>query len=189
MKVKQFVMAYGVDHDRLCAILPEGFRSLRPVLRINAEIRDGGAGAVEFNTAAEAGGIKGWLNIGLWDQVPAAESGKTTVFETPFLKLSFTRTGIAGGCPAEQDDGGCFFPGKTPAVRPPEKITAGKEFCDCSFAWRFSGGAHGCSVGKTLPAVPAEVRIRYPRQAFTAEHAAAIPCVQVLGAYVVQFTR
>ena len=64
-----------------------------------------------------------------------------------------------------------------------------KEFCDCSFAWRFSGGAHGCSVGKTLPAVPAEVRIRYPRQAFTAEHAAAIPCVQVLGAYVVQFTR
>ena len=91
MKVKQFVMAYGVDHDRLRAILPEGFRSLRPVLRINAEIRDGGAGAVEFNTAVEAGGVKGWLNIGLWDQVPAAESGKTTVFETP---VSYTHLDV-----------------------------------------------------------------------------------------------
>ena len=41
MHVEQFVMAYGVEHDRLRAILPEGFTFLRPVLRINAEIRDG----------------------------------------------------------------------------------------------------------------------------------------------------
>ena len=41
MHVEQFVMAYGVEQDRLRAILPEGFSSLRPVLRINAEIRDG----------------------------------------------------------------------------------------------------------------------------------------------------
>lgn len=39
MKVEQYVMAYGVEHDRLRAILPEGFTSLRPVLRFNAEIR------------------------------------------------------------------------------------------------------------------------------------------------------
>ena len=41
MHVQQFVMAYGVEQDRLRALLPEGFRSPRPVLRINAEVRDG----------------------------------------------------------------------------------------------------------------------------------------------------
>ena len=38
MKVEQYVMAYGIEQDRVRAILPEGFVSLRPVLRINAEI-------------------------------------------------------------------------------------------------------------------------------------------------------
>mgnify|MGYP004502757709 CR=1 FL=1 len=33
-------MAYGAEHDRIRAILPDGFTSIRPVLRINAEIRD-----------------------------------------------------------------------------------------------------------------------------------------------------
>ena len=41
MHVQQFVMAYGVEQDRLRALLPEGLASLRPVLRLNAEIRDG----------------------------------------------------------------------------------------------------------------------------------------------------
>ncbi len=40
MKIEQYVMAYGVEHDRLRAILPDGFISPRPVLRINAEIRE-----------------------------------------------------------------------------------------------------------------------------------------------------
>ena len=30
MNVTQFVMAYGVEQDRLRALLPEGYRSLRP---------------------------------------------------------------------------------------------------------------------------------------------------------------
>ena len=37
MTIEQFVVAYGVEQDRLRAFLPEGFTSLRPVLRINAE--------------------------------------------------------------------------------------------------------------------------------------------------------
>ena len=36
MHVQQFVMAYGVEQDRLRALLPEGLTSLRPVLRLNA---------------------------------------------------------------------------------------------------------------------------------------------------------
>ena len=36
MTVEQFVMAYGAEQDCLRALLPEGFASLRPVLRINA---------------------------------------------------------------------------------------------------------------------------------------------------------
>lgn len=59
MKIEQFVMAYGVEQNRLRALLPDGFSSLRPVLRINAEIRDGKTGYVEFNTAAEKNGVRG----------------------------------------------------------------------------------------------------------------------------------
>ena len=58
MHVEQFVMAYGVEQDRLRAILPEGFSSLRPVLRINAEIRDGKTGyPKEAFTVRNAAGI------------------------------------------------------------------------------------------------------------------------------------
>lgn len=60
MTVEQFVMAYGAEQDRLRALLPEGFASLRPVLRINAEVRDGKTGALEFNTAAEKADNRGW---------------------------------------------------------------------------------------------------------------------------------
>lgn len=63
MQIEQFVMAYGVEQDRLRAILPEGFPSLRPVLRINGEIRDGAEGYLEFNTAVEKDGVRGWLTL------------------------------------------------------------------------------------------------------------------------------
>ena len=52
MKVEQFVMAYRVEQDRLRALLPDGYTSLRPVLRINVEIREKERVAVEFNTPA-----------------------------------------------------------------------------------------------------------------------------------------
>ena len=98
MKVEQFVMAYGVEQDRLRAILPEGFTSLRPVLRINAEVRDGSIGYVEFNTAVEKGGLKGWLNIGFWEDIPFTREGKTVGFKNDLLEIEFTGVGI--GAPA-----------------------------------------------------------------------------------------
>lgn len=51
MDIEQYVMAYGVEHDQLRALLPDGFESLRPVLRFNVEIRDDKHGYIEFNTA------------------------------------------------------------------------------------------------------------------------------------------
>ena len=190
MRIEQFVMAYGAEQDRLRAMLPEGFSSLRPVLRINAEIRGGQRGYVEFNTAAEHGGQRGWLNIGSWDGVPFTRDGKTVTFCTDFLEISFTGVGIEGSCPAEKDNAGCWFPGGGLRLRAPEVITANKEFCDCSFRWRFSdGSAHGVSLGKTLPAIPTDVKTIYPKQALTPENAAQIPCEQVLGSYVVRFDR
>ncbi len=190
MKVEQYVMAYGAEQDRLRGILPEGFCSLRPVLRINGEIRDGETAYIEFNTAVEKDGKKGWLNIGFWDHVPFKREGKTVIFETDFLKISFRGAGIEGGCPAEKDNEGCFFLGETTKLRKPELITVPKEFCDCEFAWNFGGrGAHGISIGKTLPAVPTDVQTVYPKQKFTVENAAVIPCQQVLGTYVVRFER
>ena len=187
MKVEQFVMAYGVEQDRLRAILPAGFVSLRPVLRINAEVRDDSVGYVEFNTAVEKDGNRGWLNIGYWNDVPFEKNGKKTTFRTDFLEISFEGVDIVGSCPAEKDNAGCYFENE---LRKAEVITVNKEFCDCSFAWHFAeNDAHGVSIGKTLPALPTEVVNVYPKETFTVENAAKIPCDQVLGTYVVVFER
>ncbi len=186
MYIEQFVMAYEVEQDRLRALLPEGFASLRPVLRINAEIRDGREGYLEFNTPVEKDGLRGWVNIGFWENAAFTQSGKTTVFRVPELEISFTAIGVAGSCPAEKDNAGCYFAdGDGWCLRKPDVITANKEFCDCSFA--FAGGAHGVSQGKTLPAYPSEPKTVYPKLAFTVENASCIPCAQVLGTYVVTY--
>ena len=190
MTVEQYVMAYSVEQDRLRALLPDGFQSIRPVLRINAEIRDNETGYVEFNTAVEADGKRGWLNIGNWTGVSFERNGKTVTFKPDFLTISFTGVGIEGSCPAEKDNAGCFFLGETITLRPAEQITVNKEFCDCRFAWRFSNqDAHGVSMGKTLPAFPTEPKVVYPKACFTVQNAAAIPCEQVLGTYMVKFER
>ena len=63
MQSEQFVMAYGVEQDRLRAILPEGFTSLRPVLCINGEIRDG-AGSYLSSTPMWKGRASGMADIG-----------------------------------------------------------------------------------------------------------------------------
>lgn len=190
MKIEQFVMAYGVEQDRLRAILPESFESLRPVLRINAEIRDDSQGYVEFNTAVEKDGNKGWINIGFWNNVPFERKEKTVIFKTDFLEISFTGVGIEGSCPAEKDNVGCYFLGENITLRKPEVIQNSKEFCDCEFCWKFTDNdVHGVSIGKTLPAYPVEIKNRYPKEAFTVENAAKIPCEQVLGTYLVRFER
>ena len=196
MKVEQFVMAYGVEQDRLRAMLPDGFTSLRPVLRINGELRgdDTPSAYLELNTPVEARGKRGWLNIGHWDSesdpLTWRREGKSVTFSAPFVTITFTGVGLEGGCPAERDNDGCFFPGEAPDFRPKETIDANKEFCDCSFAWSFApGDAHGVSQGKTLPAFAAPQEKCYPRQSCTPEHAAAIPCDQVLGTYTVTFQR
>ena len=190
MEVEQFVMAYGAEQDRLRALLPEGFVSLRPVLRMNGEIRNGGTGWLELNTAVEHRGVRGWLNIACWQDVSFRRMGETVEFSAPLLDISFTGVGIQGGCPAEKDNGGCFFLREGEEwLRLPETVTANKEFCDCRFAWKMPGGASGVSLGKTLPAIPEEERTRYPRRALTAENAGEIPCRQVLGAYRVRLER
>ena len=191
MQIEQFVMAYGVEQDRLRAILPDGFSSLRPVLRINAEIRNCDEGYLEFNTAVEKDGNRGWLNIGRWNNVPFRRTGKTVQFKTDFLEISFTGVGIEGSCPAEKDNGGCYFINHTEyELRKPETISENKEFCDCAFQWTFSEcDAQGKSIGKTLPAIPTEIVTIYPKVSFTVENAAQIPCDQVLGTYRVVFDR
>jgi len=186
MKTEQYVMAYGVEQDRIRAILPEGCTSLRPVLRINAEVRGETEGYLEFNTAVEKDGVCGWLNIGFFSPMPFKRIGKRIVFQNEYLSISFEGVGISGGCPAEKDNGGCFFEN---TLRTPEVITEPKEFCDCEFLWKLPSGASGKSMGKTLPAIPTEIKTVYPKEAFTVQNAAKIPCQAVLGAYVVRFER
>ena len=189
MKIEQFVMAYGVEHDRLRAILPEGFTSLRPVLRFNAEVRDGETAYIEFNTAAETDGNRGWVNIGHWDDLSFVKEGAKVTFRNDLLEISFEGVGIEGSCPAEKDNAGCYFLEPEEHFRVAETITSNKEFCDCSFRWLMDGGACGESIGATLPAHPEEVTTVYPKAEFTVQNAAVIPCRQVLGSYVVKFDR
>ncbi len=189
MKIEQFVMAYGVEQDRLRAILPDGFVSIRPVLRINAEIMNNKKAYLEFNTAVEKDGNKGWLNIGYWCDISFKKEGNTTVFKTDHFEISFTRVGVIGSCPAEKDNAGCYFLPSND-LRLPEIIDSTKEFCDCEFRWNFNGkGAFGKSIGKTLPAIPTDIINIYHKIDFTVENAAVIPCEQVLGTYVVEFER
>ncbi|MEE1114188.1 MAG: hypothetical protein UHN88_03840 [Eubacterium sp.] len=199
MHIEQFVMAYKVEQDRIRAILPEGFESLRPVMRINTEIREGERAYIEFNTPVAHEGKRGWLNIGNWEgpdegvsfEKQANTTRITTRITAPFLKLSYTGVGIEGGCPAERDNDGCFFlSDNEQRFVPAERITENKEFCDCEFAWKFgSNDAHGVSIGRTLPAPIEDVAHQYERADFTPQNAAAIPCEQVLGAYIVRFER
>lgn len=194
MKVEQFVMAYQVEQDCLRALLPDGFLSLRPVLRINGEIRDGKEVYLELNTPVQKGEIRGWLNIARWnsekDALRCERAQKKTAFTLPFLDIIFTAVGITGGCPAEKDNQGCFFLEETEIFQPAEGISENREFCDCTFAWHFAeGDAHGESMGKTLPAPFEEPKTVYPKKELSAENAAVIACKQVLGAYAVKFER
>ncbi len=202
VQVEQFVMAYEIEQDRVRAMLPEGFVSLRPVLRINTEIRDGKVLYIEFNTPVEADGRRGWLNIGNWkstrDEIEferAEEDGKETVtIKAPFLKLLYKGVGIEGGCPSEKDNEGCYFikdgPVKDIEFRPVEEIANNKEFCDCAFQWRFhEGDASGVSEGKTVSAFETPSETAYPKAPLTPKNAAAIPCKRVLGSYIVRFER
>ena len=97
-------------------------------------------------------------------------------FRTELLDIRFTGVGIEGSCPAEKNNADCFFPGRTEPLRAPEAIASGEEFCDCTFRWKLADGAHGVSIGKTLPAYPTEVSVVYPKEDFTVENAAKIPC-------------
>ena len=194
MRVEQFVMAYGVEQDRVRALLPEGFESLRPVLRINAEIRDEKEVYVELNAPVQHGNTRGWLNIANWDSLSDTLSfdrkERKVTIRAPFLTLTYTGVGIEGGCPAEKDNEGCFYLSGEETFKKAETISSNKEFCDCAFAWHFHpNDAHGVSIGKTLPAFYEETAHTYEKADLTAENAAAIPCRQVLGSYIVRFER
>ena len=122
--IEQFVMAYRADHDKIKKLLPEGYESLRPVLRINVEVIndiDGMEGEqvyVEFNTPVASAGMRGWLNLvtweSMWTDIFSMTDGKFTRFTadfdgTEFLDITYTRTGREGGCPHENDNDGIFF--------------------------------------------------------------------------------
>ena len=137
---------------------------------------------------------RGWLNIDHWDSLKDNlffdRSGGTVRIKLPFLTLSYTGVGIEGGCPAEKDNDGCFYLSESEVFREAETISNNKEYCDCDFAWHFhENDAHGVSIGKTLPAFYEDTKTEYEKSAFTAENAAAIPCRQVLGSYIVRFER
>lgn len=198
MKIEQFVMAYQVEQDKLRALLPKGFESLRPVLRINAEIRKVNETEtiyLEFNIPVAAFEKRGWLNIAHWESsttdISCKRSGKAVTFSFSALEITYTGVGIEGGCPAEKDNDGCFFMGAQKDFVSNEKIDSNKEFCDCEFMWKFADNdAHGISIGsESVPAFATMSKKQYEKRELSAETAASIECERILGSYVVCFER
>lgn len=182
-QVEQYVMAYRGNHDEIKKLLPDGYTSLRPVLRLNVEMIDAGSEQesvrIEFNTPVAGAGKRGWLNLTVWNNettdVKVSKSDKSTEFTAGgFLNIRFTRVGVEGGCPKEDDNDGTFFfdrtKGRTEFIAA-EIIDEKKEYCDCTFAWNSP-----------------ESIIADERDALVKE-AMAIKTEEVLGAYVVGFER
>ena len=113
MQVEQYVMAYGIEQDRIRAIIPEGFVSLRPVLRINAEIQDNSNGYLEFNTPVEKDGNRGWLNIGYWNEVQFQKEGRTTTFQRNFIYRGRNRRLL----PGRKRKCGMLFPERNTGIK------------------------------------------------------------------------
>lgn len=164
IKIKQYVMAYRADENEIKRLLPPGFESLRPVLRINVECFDGDDdwGYVEFNTPVAADGRRGWLNIASWLEKPK------------YMHLEFIPTGKAGGCPHEADNDGCFYWDYTNGsygFLEAEVIDSNKEYADCSLSWE---------LPPANEFIDDDERIR----SFI-----KLPVQEILGAYVVEFDR
>lgn len=188
-RIEQYVMAYRADHGEIKKLLPDGYESLRPVLRINAEIItdmeeiEGEQRYIEFNTPVAAYGKRGWFNLDAWDtdwnDITGIRDGRRTRFTmdidgTEFLDILFAPTGAAGGCPREDDNDGTFFiddlTGETLFMEA-EIIQEKKEYCDCEFSWQIPESEYFCNKPGLI------------RQAMTIEPE------EILGAYAVVFHR
>lgn len=90
MQATQFVMAYGVEQDRLRAILPEG---LPPCGRCFGSTGRSGEKKAFSNSGQpwKETGKGGWLSIGSFSNVPFEVIEKTTAFQGELLEIAFTR--------------------------------------------------------------------------------------------------
>lgn len=177
-------MAYGVEQDRLSALLPDGFTSLHPVMCINAEIRSSG-GCLEPNTPVEFEGNKGWHIIAFGERIPFARSSKTVVFNPDFLEICFTGVGIEGSRPAEKDNIGRYFSGSPVTLHKAEIIESCKNFCGCSLRRSFHDDM---SLGN--PSRSGAGRLRCPLRAidFSFKTKRSIPCKKGCSFYLFTLT-
>lgn len=90
MQATQFVMAHGVEQDRLRAILPEG---LPPCGRRFGSTGRSGEKKAFSNSGQpwKETGKGGWLSIGSFSNVPFEVIEKTTAFQGELLEIAFTR--------------------------------------------------------------------------------------------------
>ena len=110
--VEQYVTAYRVKPEQLAALLPEGYQSLRPVLRLNVELMRGVAWLagrsvqrIELNTPVEYRGKRGWLNLVTWeDNVDSVLAGRDVYgISKLYADIAAVKTGPDLRVTAEQD--------------------------------------------------------------------------------------
>lgn len=90
MQATQFVMAYGVEQDRLRAILPVG---LLPCGQCFGSTGRSGVKKAFSNSGQpwKETGKGGWLSIGSFSNVPFEVIEKATAFQGELLEIAFTR--------------------------------------------------------------------------------------------------
>jgi len=90
MQATQFVMAHGVEQDRLRAILPEG---LPPCGRCFGSTGRSGEKKAFSNSGQpwKETGKGGWLSVGSFSNVPFEVIEKTAAFQGELLEIAFTR--------------------------------------------------------------------------------------------------
>lgn len=67
-------------------------------------------------------GRRGWNMIENWEDAAFETDGRVTTFRTEHLEITFTGTGIEGGCPAERDNDGCYVCEDGGATLAPSKV-------------------------------------------------------------------
>ena len=145
MQVEQYVMAYEVEQDRLRALLPAGFVSLRPVLRINGEIRRGPeeTAYLELNTPVEGPGKRGW---------PMPEREKPSPSPPPFSLSPLRRLGWRAGALRNGTTRGASFWGRPCLFGPASLETATRNFVTVSLLGSFLRGTPRAPArGKPYP--------------------------------------
>lgn len=215
-QVEQYVTAYRVEQEALLGLLPPGYRSLRPVLRLNVELltqvqwlAGRAVHRVELVTPVEYRGKKGWLNLVTWeDDVDSVLAGRD-IYGIPkcFAQMEIRREGEELTLTARDHgfpfltiafhragvQGGCPKEADNEGTFYPRWLPNVEDRGKADVDYTSFIGVETIEEGKEY----CDCRFTWrqptfqemPAQYAMVEAICAVPCQEILGAYAVSFPR